>query len=273
MQVWQAGGSARVILATTGRVGLPTRGAVSWHSAWLAAAGAGIAVALEQGMTALSAPMARTSRTSPGRAATTEAARAPRTMNRPVSRPDRDFCASFEAQCLPHQRELYAVALRMTRVPADAHDLVQETMLRAFAAWSGFEAGSNCRAWLFRILTNSYINLYRKRHRHHRIARARPDDTLTAAHPEDGVHARSPEDTLLYGSFGDEVTAALATLGDDYRAVVEMADLQGICYREIAAALGVPIGTVMSRLFRARRQLEGELSAFAAADYGIRRAA
>ena len=224
-------------------------------------------------MTALSAPMARTSRTSPGRAATTEAARAPRSMNRPRNRPDRDFCAAFEAQCLPHQRELYGVALRMTRVPADAHDLVQETMLRAFAAWSGFEAGSNCRAWLFRILTNSYINLYRKRHRHHRIARARPDDTLTAAHPEDGVHARSPEDTLLAGSFGDEVTAALATLGDDYRAVVEMADLQGICYREIAAALGVPIGTVMSRLFRARRQLEGELSAFAAADYGIRRVA
>jgi RNA polymerase sigma-70 factor (ECF subfamily) len=220
-------------------------------------------------MTSLSAPVARTSRSSRRRVSSTEAAGAPRTM----SRPDRDIRAAFEAQCLPHRSELYAVALRMTRVPADAHDLVQETLLRAFAAWSGFEAGSNCRAWLFRILTNSYINIYRKRHRHHRIARARPDDTLTAAHPGDGGHARSPEDALLADALGDEVTRALATLAADYRAVVEMADLQGICYRDIATSLGVPIGTVMSRLFRARRQLEGELSEFAAADYGIRRAA
>lgn len=185
----------------------------------------------------------------------------------------RAHAASFEAECLPHRNELYAVALRMTRVPADAHDLVQETLLRAYSAWAGFEAGSNCRAWLFRILTNSYINIYRKCYRHRRITRARPDDTLTAAHPGDGVHARSPEDTILQGSFGDEVTRALDMLGDDYRTVVEMADLQGICYREIAAALGVPIGTVMSRLFRARRQLEEELTDFAAASYGIRRAA
>ena len=218
-------------------------------------------------MTSLSAPLAGTPRTSSDRVAS--ATRASRTP----SRSDRKARAAFEAQCLPHQRELYAVALRMTRAPADAHDLVQETMLRAFAAWSGFDAGSNCRAWLFRIMTNSYINLYRKRHRHRRISRARPDDTLTAAHPGDGVHARSPEEALLAGSFSDEVTRALATLCADYRAVVEMADLRGICYRDIADALGVPIGTVMSRLFRARRQLEGELSAFAAADYGIRRAA
>lgn len=234
-------------------------------------------------MTAISASTAPVSRTSshlgrlgrpagPGNSGSPTSSDGPGSVRR-TRRPTRALAASFEAECLPHRNELYAVALRMTRVPADAHDLVQETLLRAYAAWAGFEAGSNCRAWLFRILTNSYINIYRKRYRHHRIAKARPDDTLTAAHPGDGVHARSPEDTMLACTFGDEVTRALDMLGADYRTVVEMADLQGICYREIAAALGVPIGTVMSRLFRARRQLEGELSAFAAARYGIRRAA
>ncbi|ACY16176.1 sigma-70 family RNA polymerase sigma factor [Haliangium ochraceum] len=177
--------------------------------------------------------------------------------------------AAFTRHCLPHRGELYAVALRMTRSPADANDLVQETFLRAYAAWSGFEPGSNCRAWLFRIQTNSYINLYRKRRRHHRIATAHPEDTRAAAHPRDAAHAASPEEVLLADALGDEVTRALGKLRPDYREVVELADVRGLGYREIADELSLPLGTVMSRLFRARRSLEGELRAFAANDYGI----
>ncbi|WP_428262039.1 sigma-70 family RNA polymerase sigma factor [Haliangium sp.] len=180
---------------------------------------------------------------------------------------------SFEVHCLPHRRELYAAAVRMTRSPDDAGDLVQETLLRAFVAWRDFEPGSNCRAWLLRILTNSYINIYRKRRRHHRIHQAAPTDTEAAAHARAGAHGRSPEEVLLADTLGDEVRRALDTLTDDYRVVVEMADLRGARYRDIAQTLGVPVGTVMSRLFRARRRLEQELEAFAAADYGISRAA
>jgi RNA polymerase sigma-70 factor (ECF subfamily) len=179
----------------------------------------------------------------------------------------------FEAACLPHRTELYAAALRMTRQPADAADLVQETWMRAYLAWPRFQYGSNCRAWLFRILTNSFINIYRKRRRHRRFAVENPADALAAAHGCPERRAPDPEAQLLSESLGDEVTAALDSLGEDYRRVVELADLRGVRYREIAETLEVPIGTVMSRLFRARRQLEDQLADFAATDYGIRRAA
>lgn len=179
----------------------------------------------------------------------------------------------FSASVMPHRAALYASAMRLTRSPSDAEDLVQEAMMRAFAAWHRFEPGSNCRAWLFRILTNSFINNYRRRRRHNRFATERPDDAATALYGESHLRAANPEEEILEGTLGDEVTAALAGLGDDYRQVVELADLRGVRYRDIATRLGVPIGTVMSRLFRARRQLEAQLQAFAAADYGIRRAA
>ncbi|HUH00621.1 MAG TPA: sigma-70 family RNA polymerase sigma factor [Kofleriaceae bacterium] len=179
----------------------------------------------------------------------------------------------FSASVMPHRAALYASAMRLTRSPSDAEDLVQEAMMRAFAAWHRFEPGSNCRAWLFRILTNSFINNYRRRRRQHRFATERPDDAATALYGESHLRAANPQEEILEGTLGDEVTAALAGLGDDYRQVVELADLRGVRYRDIATRLGVPIGTVMSRLFRARRQLEAQLQAFAAADYGIRRAA
>lgn len=174
---------------------------------------------------------------------------------------------------MPHREELFAGAMRMTRSPDDAHDLVQETLLRAYLAWERFEPGSNCRAWLFRILTNSFINIYRKRRRHQRFATECPADAVAAIYGTSVHAANDPESTLLTTSFSDEVRAALDTLAPDYRAVVELADLRGIRYREIAEKLDVPIGTVMSRLFRARRQLEAQLGDFAAADYGIKRAA
>lgn len=181
--------------------------------------------------------------------------------------------AAFEACCLGYRSELYAAALRMTREPADAHDLVQETLLRAYQAWSRFEPGTNCRAWLLRILTNAFINIYRKRRRQRRFASENRGDMLAAIYGEADDRAPSPEDAVLDVTLADEVATALDSLHEDYRKVVELADLQDVRYRDIADTLGVPVGTVMSRLFRARRRLEQQLEGFAADGYGIRRAA
>ncbi len=180
---------------------------------------------------------------------------------------------AFAGACLPHQGELYGVAMRICRDPDTAKDLVQETLMRAMVAWDSFEPGSNVRAWLFRILTNSFINGYRKRRRHQRFANERPGDALTALYGRDQDHTDDLEETLCGNQLSDEVKSALDHLGADYRDVVERADLRGEKYKDIADALELPIGTVMSRLFRARRQLESELAGFAARDYGIRKAA
>lgn len=179
----------------------------------------------------------------------------------------------FAAQCLPHQPELYGVAMRICRDPDNAKDLVQETLLRAMVAWSSFETGTNLRAWLFRILTNAYINNYRKRRRHQRFAAERPGDALVALYGRDQACTDDLEEALFGAQLSDEVQGALDRLGADYRDVVERADLKGQKYKDIADDLEVPIGTVMSRLFRARRVLEAELADFAARDYGIKRAA
>ena len=181
--------------------------------------------------------------------------------------------AAFALACMPHQAELYGVAMRIARDPDTAKDLVQETLLRAMVAWDSFEPGSNLRAWLFRILTNAFINGYRKRRRHQRFSTERPGDALTALYGRDQDHTDDLEETLCGNQLSDEVQSALDQLGADYRDVVERADLKGEKYKDIADALHVPIGTVMSRLFRARRVLETELAPVAARDYGIRRAA
>jgi RNA polymerase sigma-70 factor (ECF subfamily) len=190
-----------------------------------------------------------------------------------VRRAPRGEHGEFTAACVPHQPEMFGVALRLTRSPDDAKDLVQETLMRAMVAWSRFEPGSNVRAWLLRILTNSFINGYRKRRRHAKFATERPGDALTALYGEDKDAVPDPLEAAVAEQLGDEVSAALETLAPDYREVVERADLRGERYRDIADALAVPIGTVMSRLFRARRQLEGQLESYAASDYGIRKAA
>jgi RNA polymerase sigma-70 factor, ECF subfamily len=179
----------------------------------------------------------------------------------------------FAIACLPHQGEMYGVAMRICRDPDTAKDLVQETLLRAMVAWHSFEPGSNLRAWLFRILTNAFINGYRKRRRHQRFSTERPGDALAALYGRDQDHTDDLEVELFGNQLSDEVHAALDQLGADYRDVVERADLRGEKYKDIAAALQVPIGTVMSRLFRARRVLETELAPYAARDYGIKRAA
>jgi len=180
---------------------------------------------------------------------------------------------AFEQACLPHHAELYGVAMRIARDPDTAKDLVQETLMRAMIAWSSFQPGSNLRAWLFRILTNAFINGYRKRRRHQRFASERPGDALHALYGRDVDHTDDLDEALCADELCDEVKSALDRLGPEYRDVVERADLRGEKYKDIADALEVPIGTVMSRLFRARRVLETELAGFAARDYGIKRAA
>jgi RNA polymerase sigma-70 factor (ECF subfamily) len=179
----------------------------------------------------------------------------------------------FATACLPHQSEMFGVAMRICRDPDTAKDLVQETLLRAMVAWDSFEPGSNLRAWLFRILTNAFINGYRKRRRHQRFATERPGDALNALYGTDQDHTDDLANTLYGDELSDEVQTALGKLGADYRDVVERADLKGQKYKDIADELDVPIGTVMSRLFRARRVLEAELAGYASRDYGIKRAA
>jgi RNA polymerase sigma-70 factor (ECF subfamily) len=178
----------------------------------------------------------------------------------------------FAAAVMPYQSELMAAALRYTRNRADADDLVQDTMTRALAAWPRFEPGSNCRAWLHRILTNGFISGYRRRRRHNKFTHETGEDAVTALYGEEREKVGNPEEPLIEG-LGDETLRALAELGEDYLKVVILADLRGARYRDIADQLGVPIGTVMSRLFRARRVLETELASFANKDYGIKRAA
>jgi RNA polymerase sigma-70 factor (ECF subfamily) len=173
---------------------------------------------------------------------------------------------------MPYRRELLAAALRLTRSRPDAEDLLQDTLLRALAAWPSFIPGSNCRAWLHRILTNCFISGYRRRRRLERFTAETGDDAARAFYGAAVDRARDPRALIAADGLGDEVILALAELQPEYRVVVELADLRGQSYREIAGQLGVPIGTVMSRLFRARRQLEARLAPYAA-DRGIARAA
>lgn len=181
----------------------------------------------------------------------------------------------FESAALPYVDDLYAVALRYTKNPSDAQDLVQDTFLRAYAAWDRFVPGSNCRAWLLKILTNGFINTYRRGRSRKNFQGRGEGEQITALYGDlRGQTAEDPEGAILTDQLSDEVTRALDELPDDYRVVVLLADVEGLRYKDIAEALGCPIGTVMSRLFRARRQLEEALRAYASADFGIiRRAA
>jgi RNA polymerase sigma-70 factor (ECF subfamily) len=207
-----------------------------------------------------------------------KAKNAPRAVRNPVAaavaaatpRPDH---SAFAAACVPYTSELTGAALRLSRNPDDARDLVQETLMRAMMAWERFEEGSNVRAWLHRILVNSFINGYRKRRRHQRFAAERPGDARMAVYGTIDDCTPDPEVSLTDDLLSDEVKVALARLGEDYREVVARADLAGEKYKDIANALRLPIGTVMSRLFRARRQLEGDLRDYAAKDWGLRKAA
>jgi RNA polymerase sigma-70 factor (ECF subfamily) len=173
----------------------------------------------------------------------------------------------FEAEALKHLDALYASALRFTRDPRDAEDLVQDAFLRACRFLDRFEPGTNMKAWLFRILTNTFINKYRRSTRERSLVDGPEREMVTDQlhSPEVADRAENPERALLDRLVSEDVLAAIDAVPIDFRMVVILADIHDFSYKEIADILDVPVGTVMSRLFRGRRHLQRSLAGHAVA--------
>lgn len=181
-----------------------------------------------------------------------------------------ELLARFEAEALPLLDQLYGAALRMTRNPTDAQDLVQDSYMKAYQAFSSFKPGTNLKAWMFRILTNTYINSYRKAQRRPTESSAEDmtDWQLAQSASHDSVGLQSAEIEALKRIPDARISEALMSLSDDYRMVVYYADVEGMPYKDIAEVMDTPIGTVMSRLHRGRKLLRAKLKDVAA-EHGI----
>ncbi|WP_273416303.1 sigma-70 family RNA polymerase sigma factor [Corynebacterium appendicis] len=181
-----------------------------------------------------------------------------------------DLEQRFTEEAMPLLDQLYGGALRMTRNPQDAEDLVQETYLKAFKAFDSFKEGTNLKAWLYRIMTNTYINSYRKKQRRPLETSAEDvtDRQLYTTSSHDSTGLQSAEVEALKNLPDTQIAEAMNSLNDDYRMVVYYADVEGLAYKEIAEVMDVPLGTVMSRLHRGRKHLR-ELLKDVANEQGI----
>ena len=186
-------------------------------------------------------------------------------MNNSISEADQARIQAFESQALPLMPQLYGAALRWTRNPSDAEDLVQETFAKAFVAWAKFEQGTNLKAWLFRIMTNTHINLYNKRNKDQ--AKTALDDLedwqIGQGESITSISTRSAEAEAMDNLPSGIIKEALDQIPDEFRMVVYYAVVEGLPYAEIAEVMGTPVGTVMSRLHRGKKLLKSLLSDYA----------
>ena len=181
-------------------------------------------------------------------------------MATPTPTPVDQKRASFEQEALVHLDTLYRVALRLTGNAADADDLVQETMLKAYRSWDQYEKGTNAKGWLLTILRNSFINEYRRRTRHPETVDV---DTIEPFAVFGEVQDDDPQGAFFDRIVDDEVLKAVVELPEAFRETLVLSDVEGLSYQEIGKILGVPVGTVKSRLFRARQALQGKLYQYA----------